>query len=271
MPRPEVMRHMLAGENVGLCIGRAGQVVGAEQWNLAFCTRRITDFNLFYRGGNITCPLYLYPECPDLFGMVKSQERRLNMNSTLLDALAKVYGEALTPEQVFAYIYAVLYAPTYREKYADFLRLDFPRVPFPADVNTFHALATLGNRLVDLHLLRSAELDPPIARFEGSGDNRVTGNPREGFRYEAETQRVYINPSQYFAPVRPEVWEYRIGGYQVCVKWLKERAGRQLSLDEIRTYCRIVTALAHTLVLQEEIDGWYGQVEEDIVPLLAGH
>ena len=153
----------------------------------------------------------------------------------------------------------MLYAPAYREKYAGFLRLDFPRIPFTADRELFAALAALGGRLVALHLLTSPELDPPAARFEGAGDGRVARG--KGLRYDADAQRVYINETQYFAPVPADVWAYQIGGYQVCHKWLKDRQERQLSLDEIRTYCRIVTALARTIEIQGELDALYGAVE----------
>nr|MBC7245341.1 DUF559 domain-containing protein [Chloroflexota bacterium] len=168
---------------------------------------------------------------------------------------------AIAPEQVFHYIYAVLYAPTYREKYADFLRLDFPRIPFTSEAALFAELTALGERLVALHLLRSPDLDQPTCRFEGTGDGRVVK-----LAYDALTERVSINPTQYFAPVPLEVWEYTIGGYQVCEKWLKDRQGRNLTLDEIRTYCRVVTALKKTIEVQEEIDGLYPRVEQ--APLL---
>lgn len=182
---------------------------------------------------------------------------------TIEQALKESQASAsITPEQVLHYIYAALYAPSYRERYADFLQMDFPRIPFPAEREAFEAMAELGKRLVDPHLLRSSELDPPLARFEGQGDNRVGKNAREGFRYDAQAEQLYINPTQYFAPVLREVWEYPIGGYQVCEKWLKDRGERQLTLDEIRTYCRIVTALAHTIALQEEIDEAYSRVED---------
>jgi len=196
----------------------------------------------------------------------------------VLKTITRVLQEAegprspsITSEQVFHYIYAVLYAPSYRERYADFLRLDFPRIPFPADREIFEALAGLGQRLVALHLLDSPELDPPLARFEGEGDNKVAKNRREGFRYEAETERVYINKTQCFAPVPLEVWEYTIGGYQVCGKWLKDRRERKLSLDDIRTYCHIVTTLARTIALQEEIDGLYARVEENVLSIPEQH
>lgn len=98
----------------------------------------------------------------------------------------------------------MLYAPSYREKYAGFLRIDFPRIPFTSDYELFKRMAELGKRLVGLHLLRSSELDPPIARFQGEGDGKVeTG--KEGLRYDAKSERVYINESQYFEGVPPEV------------------------------------------------------------------
>lgn len=178
--------------------------------------------------------------------------------------MRKAYRREITPEEIFHYIYAVLYAPGYRERYGEFLRTDFPRIPFPKDWEIMEALAGLGRRLVELHLLRSAELDPPSARFEGKGPNRVEKG-KLGLRYEPETQRVFINQTQYFAPVPLEVWEYPIGGYQVCAKWLKDRQDRQLSLDEIRTYCQILTALGKTIAIQEEIDDLYSRVEEAIL------
>jgi predicted helicase len=112
-----------------------------------------------------------------------------------------------TPEDIFHYIYAVLYADTYREKYADFLKMDFPRIPFTADFDLFQVFAALGKRLVDLHLLRAEELDPPAARFQGQGDNRIARIKSQGFHYEPEEERVYINKTHYFEPVPMELWE----------------------------------------------------------------
>jgi predicted helicase len=264
-PLFEVMRHMLAGENVALIVPRQSKgdfgafvtsVIGTHKTVAAF------DINSYF-------PLYLYPdpERGDLLVSSEPQDRQPNLNPELLAALAQAYGEPPTPKQVLHYIYAVLYAPWYRERYADFLRLDFSRIPFPADREVFEAMAKLGARLVALHLLRSPELDPPLARFEGQGDNRIAKSARQGFHYEAQAERVYINPTQYFAPVPQEVWKYAVGGYQVCRKWLKDRAGRQLTLDEIRTYCRIVTALSRTITLQEEIDEVYSRVEGSLLQL----
>ncbi len=270
-PRPEGMRHMLAGENVALITPRRMEYVGG--WQHAFVSQTISEHvAVSLKTIDYHFPLYLYPDSEEqgcgarqqeMFVEDKAQGRRPNLKAGVLESLAQACGQPVTPEQVFHYIYAVLYAPTYREKYADFLRLDFPRIPFTADFARFTELAALGERLVDLHLLRSVELDPPLAKFEGQGENKVVK-----VRYDAATERVYINPDQYFAPVPQEVWKYPIGGYQVCEKWLKDRQDRTFGLDEIRTYCRIVTALARTIEIQEEIDGLYQGVEHS--PLLSG-
>lgn len=105
----------------------------------------------------------------------------------------------------------------------------------------------------------------PATRFEGQGDNRISRAKRQGFGYEPTEERVYINSAQYFEPVPLELWEYQIGGYQVLEKWLKDRRDRQLSLDEIKTYCRIVTAIRRTIEVQEEIDALYPEIEKAIV------
>jgi len=257
MPRPEVMRHMLAGENLALCVGRQGHVVGPGEWTLAFCAKHIVDFNMFYRGGNVNIPLYLYPsaEAPDMF----HQERRPNLAEGLLPKLAAAYGFTPAPEDVLAYIYAVFYSPTYRQKYAQELRTDFPRVPFTADADVFRQMATLGRQLMDLHLLRSPALATPLVKYQGQGSDMV-----EKARYDAQTQRVYINADKYFEGITPAMWEYQIGGYQVLEKYLKDRKGRRLD-DPVR-YIRIATAIAHTMDIQQQIDEIYPQVEGAVLP-----
>jgi len=192
----------------------------------------------------------------DLEGVVKQ-----------ISAALREKKQAFSPGDIFHYIYAILYADTYRAKYAEFLKTDFPRIPFTADFELFRTLGALGKRLVDLHLLRSEELDPPVARFQGQGDNRVARTQTHGFRYEPKEERVYINRTQYFTPVPLELWEYQVGGYQVLDKWLKDRKERRLTLEEIKTYCRVVTAIQRTIALQEEIDALYLEAEKTLVEM----
>jgi hypothetical protein len=132
-------------------------------------------------------------------------------------------------------------------------------MPFSIDYNLLKKMAEYGKRLVDLHLLKSAELDSPIARFQGKGDNRV-----EKPKYDDNAGLVYINKTQYFEGIPPDVWTYQIGGYQVCDKWLKDRKERILSLDEIQTYCRIVTAIRKTIEIQKDIDSFYKEIEKTV-------
>jgi predicted helicase len=212
-------------------------------------------------------PLYLYPnnDRHDLFAHHEISERRPNLNPKVVGALAAAYGREPTPEEIFYYVYAILYALSYREKYVEFLRMDFPRIPFTADRDVFRAMAALGRRLTALHLLKSPELDPPSARFEGDGNGKVAKSKSQCFSYDHAAQRVYINQTQYFAPVPATVWEYQIGGYRVCEKWLKDRKERKLALDDIRHYCRVVTALARTIEIQRAIDELYPGVEVETI------
>jgi len=262
--RKEVMHHMMK-ENLAICVGRAGQVVGLEKpWNIVFCSEFIEDFNLFYRGGNVNFPLYLYSDKGDMFSHEEAQERRPNLDPKLLESLAEAYGKESMPLDIFHYIYGVLYSSIYRNKYAEFLKIDFPRVPFGKDYELFSRTGKYGKQLVDLHLLKSAELDNPIARFQGGGDNHV-----EKPRYNEERKRVYINDGQYFEGIDKEAWEYQIGGYQVLDKWLKDRKGRKLSLEDIKHYCQVVTALKKTIEVQQEIDSLYPHIERETINVNA--
>ncbi len=254
------MRHMLEGENLALCVGRQGHVVGDSQWNLIYCSKTIEDLNLFYRGGNVNFPLYRYFTAAD---------RRTNISRELIECLANAHRNEPSPEDVFHYVYAVLHAPSYREKYAEFLRRDFPRVPFPVERDLFVKIASLGVRLAELHLLTSRELDQPSCQFPVQGEMKVTKKKADGFRYDSDMHRMYINKTQYFSPIPPEVYEYRIGGYQVCDKWLKDRKERCLKTEEVRTYCRMVTAIGHTIRIQAELDTLYPDVEKDLVSISA--
>ncbi len=189
-----------------------------------------------------------YPRWPNLAPQfIAEVEERLGLSFVPDGAgdLATTFG----PEDVFHYSYAVLHAPTYRSRYAEFLKRDFPRVPLTSDRELFRDLAALGRELVELHLLRAPELATPVAGYPVAGDNKV-----EDVHYDAKEGRVFINRTQHFTNVAPEVWEFHIGGYQVCEKWLKDRKGRALSYDDITHYQGIVTALGRTIALMAAID-----------------
>lgn len=260
--RPEVMRHMIP-DNLALNTMRQTKM---PEWKHAVVSNMMAPaVYVEIKDGSNLFPLYLYLDSDkkDLFAQHgKAAQKQPNLNPTLTQTLRTTYGGPPSPENIFDYIYAVLYAPIYRTKYADFLKTDFPRIPFTKDENLFTKLAALGKKLVELHLLRSSDLDKPICRFQGKGDNRV-----EKQTYTQKEKRVHINKTQYFEGVEPDAWEYQIGGYQVLDKWLKDRKKRILSTDDIKHYCRVVTALAKTIEIQGEIDKLYSQVERNLLEI----
>jgi len=158
-------------------------------------------------------------------------------------------GGEVTAEDIFNYAYAVFHSPTYRTRYAEFLKIDFPRLPLTSDIGLFQALAGKGAELVALHLMESPALNSLITRYPVSGSNIV-----EKVAYNESERRVYINKAQYFEGVAPEVWSFHIGGYQVCQKWLKDRRSRTLSYDELTHYQKVVVALKETIRIMSEID-----------------
>ncbi len=156
------------------------------------------------------------------------------------------------PEDVFAYMYAIFHAPSYRERYAEFLKIDFPRLPLTSNADLFRALCALGDELVRLHLL---EGDIPfITSYPERGNNRVENVRYTDLTPDGTQGRVFINATQYFDGVPPEVWAFHVGGYQVCQKWLKDRKGRALTFDEIAHYQQTVTALSATIRLMDAVD-----------------
>jgi predicted helicase len=153
------------------------------------------------------------------------------------------------PEDVFNYIYAVLHCPTYRTRYAEFLKRDFPRVPFTSDLGLFADLAARGRDLAALHLMESSLLETLITSYPEPGSDTV-----ERVSYSDNQRRVYINKTQYFDGIPKDVWEFHVGGYQVCDKWLKDRKGRKLDNNDLVHYQKIVVALHETIRLMAEID-----------------
>ena len=254
--RKEVMSHM-AADNLAFLTHRP-QSPG--EFTFAYCTRMIGDqcvaANKTAGGGNsFQFPLYVYPTEQERD--MGSQNRYANLSDRFTAGLNDWLGLRLVvdgkgdlentvgPEDVFAYTYAVFHSPAYRSRYAEFLKIDFPRLPLTSNVELFRELVRLGDELVKTHLLER-EL-PEIAVYPIDGDN-VVEKPthRDG--------RVWINSKQYFDNVPADVWKFHIGGYQVCHKWLKDRKGRTLTYDDLIHYKRIVAALAETIRLMAEID-----------------
>jgi predicted helicase len=194
-------------------------------------------------------PLYLYHDDP----LSVNAGREPNLTREFLTALASrmdmKIGSALTPEDIFHYAYAVFHSPGYRSRYAEFLKIDFPRLPLTGNLQLFRALARLGGELTALHLLESPRLAQPLTEFIGSRNPEV-----EKVSWSRNTVWVDKAQTSGFRGVPEPVWNFHIGGYQVCEKWLKDRKGRTLAKDDIAHYHKIVVALSETIRLMAEID-----------------
>lgn len=257
-PRKELLIHSKNKENVILGIGRQGMAVGDIQWCLTTVSKNPVDANMFRRGGVNLFPLYLYPETNGQQIIWQTAERTPNLNTEIIKQIAEKLGltftnEKETTENTFApidildYIYAVLHSLTYREKYKEFLKIDFPRVPYPKDQNTFWQLVKLGGEIRQIHLLESSTVEKYITQYPIDGDNIVT-------KPKYQDGKVYINNTQYFNHVPEIAWNFYIGGYQPAQKWLKDRKDRKLEIEDIFHYQKIIVALMETDKLMKEID-----------------
>jgi predicted helicase len=292
--RQEIMHHLLH-DNIALLTCRQQVQRGFRH---IFCTRNIGDMcavSLKSRETTYFLPLYLYPNnhIATLFddNEISPWEpdpahgnRVPNLSPAFVDEFAdkldltfdahktdNAPGSVFGPRDILAYIYAIFHSPTYRERYAEFLKIDFPRVPLTSDVELFWRLVALGDELIQLHLMEHPKLNDTFTSFPVKGSDRVkrrggfpkfipAGESRTKTSDVAQKNRVYINLEQYFAGVPKDVWEFEVGGYQVLHKWLKDRKDRVLSYDEMKHYQKIVVALQETMRLMDEIEaaipGW---------------
>lgn len=255
--RYKYMQHLLK-DNISLIIGPQGQAVGDMPWNILFISKNLVDTNIFYRGGGIVFPLYLYTE------NMGKEERIVNFNKALYEKIAKGlnylpcyddnisvdlpsdYDGVLYPQDFFDYIYAVLHSPNYRERYKEFLKIDFPRIPYPTNWEKFRDLVEKGEELRHLHLMEDLPPHTGIS-FPKVGTLQVDC-------YRWKDNRVYINSEQYFEGVPESAWSFYIGGYQPAQKWLKDRKGMTLSFEDVKHYQQIIYVLQQTERTMKEID-----------------
>ena len=256
-----VMQH-LRKANVALVVPRQC----SSDWKYVFCTNTIGDHNLIASAGKLGAgdlfPLYLYPNeegDPSTslhFAQDDKLQRKANLDEKIWSKIDKNVKLKTTPEQVFDYIYGVLHTPSYREKYNEFLKIDFPRIPYPENKEQFERIVSIGNKLRKLHLME--EIPPQTTSFDIEGDNVVTD-----VKYEKEIPgqagndnygKVYINKTQYFANVPDLAWNFYIGGYQPAQKWLKDRKNRTLTYDDISHYRKIIAILIETHKLMQKLD-----------------
>jgi predicted helicase len=266
------MKHLLFN-NIALITTRTNRALSNSYF---FVTNQICDLHLLDSSADsmVVCPLYLYSEKSDQISIDQTIERTPNLNIKIVNQIAEKLGLTFTKEKeesgntfvpidILDYIYAILHSPTYREKYKEFLKIDFPRVPYPKDQNTFWQLVKLGGEIRQIHLLESSKVDQYITKYPVDGDNTVTKVRFVPYTYDATPLgesypdylgAVYINETQFFADVPTSAWEFYIGGYQPAQKWLKDRKDRKLNYEDIQHYQKIIVALSETDRLMKEID-----------------
>lgn len=235
-PRFKVMQHLLKNNLALLTCKRQTSF----NFQHIFVTKLIAERCAVSLQTGEVCyelPLYYFDENLNAFP---------NLEPGILKKIEKIVAQ-ITPEQILDYIYAVLYSPSYREKYKEFLKIDFPRVPYPKDKKTFSSLVKLGTELRELHLMESSKLNKFITTYPVEGNDTV-----EKISYK--NGNVYINTDQYFGKVPEIAWNFYIGGYQPAQKWLKDRKGRTLTNEDIEHYQKIIIALTETGKIMEEID-----------------
>ncbi len=270
-PRREIVDHVLNRDN--LCLNLTRQTKLTEWRNALVSNLPTPALFVEVKDGSNVFPLYLYSEGMSSDISVRLEERFPNFSKEFLQSFSQRLGLAYSESakknsfnarDVFAYIYAVFYSNEYRKRYVDFLRMDFPRVPLTSNGKLFRKVVELGNRLIDLHLLKAdvpKRIDFPVAgsdvvKFVKYFDpSSKSAKEQPSFIVEGTSKgRVYINAKQYFEGVSPEIWNSHIGGYRVAEKWLKDRKGRKLSNNDLDHYRKTCSALYETMDVMAEID-----------------
>jgi predicted helicase len=254
-PRTSTMQHLIKSDNIGLITLR---INGENEEFVSLITNHIVEKGSLPRGNYSVFPLYLYPDNNGQQTIEQQAERIPNLDSGIVKQIADNLGLTFTNEKetventfspidILDYIYAVLHSLKYRAKYREFLKIDFPRVPYPKDQDTFWQLVKLGGAIRQIHLLESLTIENHIAEYPIGGNNEV-------LKPIFKAGKVYINDTQYFDNIPEFIWNFFIGGYQPAQKWLKDRKNRTLDFEDVSHYRKIIIALSETDRLMKEID-----------------
>ncbi|TMS41321.1 MAG: hypothetical protein FGO69_08685 [Methanobacterium sp.] len=242
-PRWEIMRHLIVPNNKGIVFARK---TSKQHWKHIFVTDKITD------GHSISDWSYVAP----LFLLDSEDNFELNFSDEFMEFIKKRYKQIKSPLQIFEYLYAILHSKTYLKKYNEFLKVDYPYVPFVDDVKKFRTLSYLGHKLIDVHLLKGRYSGSEIGLFPVKGDNLVNK-----IKYDKNSSNLFINKTQYFKNVPETIWKYEIGDYKVIDKWLKYRKGRNLDYSEINHIQKVLRALNESVSIMDEIDQVYRKLD----------
>ena len=268
------MQNFLNRENVGLALCR--QFKSGNHYVHAFITKQIIESSyISNRTSEITYsfPLYVYPNAKDLFD--KAERREPNLNLEIVEKIAEClnlnfstekeeastgssYAGTFAPIDILDYVYTVLHALSYREKYKTFLKTDFPRIPYPTDANMFWQMVKFGSELRQIHLLQSEAVEITLVDYPQDGDNRITraigASDWELSDEKQQLGRVWINDQQYFDKIPLVAWNFYIGAYRPAQKWLKDRRYKTLTFNDIQHYQKIIVSLIETDRIMKEIE-----------------
>ena len=258
-PRRDLINHVVRKDNLVFNLPR---IVKLKQWRHSLisnvpCTAISMDIN-----GSYVFPFYLYPNnTPSLDNNIvnQSNQRTPNLSPEFITQFSQNLDlefifdgkgdqkQTFGPEDIFNYIYAIFHSPIYRQRYAEFLKIDFPRVPLTSNAALFWELVDKGDKLVQLHLMKITVTE--ISTYPVDGSNIV-----EQVKYNENNQQIWINSEQYFDQVPTQIWNFYIGGYQVCQKWLKDRKGRELNFDDLTHYQNIISIISETIKIMQDVD-----------------
>ena len=249
-PLYDIMKHFVGHENIGLVVSQQCK----DNFKYCFVSNKIANINFISTtssfGGGYIAPLYLYTDSDLDFS--KKSKKKPNFQEEFWAKMQKQYKNP-TPESILGYIYGVLHSPTYRKKYIDFLKKDFPRVPFIEDPNIFEEISELGKELIDFHVMRKVpklEIGEPMsfAKKESEKDyivGKLNHDPKEN--------RLYFNKKSYFEKVSKEIWEFKIGGYRVIKKYLESRKGKNIE-SELEHIQKMINIVKYTIKQMQKID-----------------
>lgn len=267
-PRAEMLQHLNKKDSLSLISCRQQSTFDFQH---VFVSRLVSDMcniSSQTKETGYIFPLYIYPSQSN-DEIFTNENRTPNLNHEIISKItdnlklefSNEKGEtenSLAPIDILDYIYSVLHSPTYRAKYKEFLKIDFPRIPYPKNQETFWQLVNLGGEIRKIHLLETPKVEEYITSYPIDGDNTITTkigkNDWEITDEENGFGRIWINSEQYFENIPLSAWEFYIGGYQPAQKWLKDRKERTLKFDDILHYQKIIVALSETDRLMKEID-----------------
>ncbi len=210
-------------------------------------------------GQSYIIPLWQYKQNGDAFnGNGKGKKKVSNINFELEKFLQKTYNKKNITEDIFYYIYAVLYSNTYRQNFSELLKIDYPKIPFTKEVKIFKKIVKLGKELSDLHLLKSTKINKPQIKFQGEGTGKI-----ERVKYVKEQKIIEINDTQYFENIKPELWEFKIGKNQVVKQWLKQK--EKIQFDNIIEFGKITTSIYETFKIQAKIDKIFSEIIDNLI------